>query len=59
MRSSEIAVIHICSVCTVIEYTMVPIYYLKYQYWSQNIKTATFGKANFIKQNGITKSTYK
>ena len=59
MRDSGIAVLHIYSVCTVIEYTVVSIYYLKYQCWSQNIKTANFEKANFIKKNGITKLTYK
>ena len=59
MRDSGIAVLHIYSVCTVIECTVVSIYYLKYQCWSQNIKTANFEKANFIKQNCLTKSTYK
>ena len=51
MRDSGIAVLHIYSVCTVIEYTVVSIYYLKYQCWSRNIKTVNFEKANFIKQN--------
>ena len=54
MRDSGIAVLHIYSVYTVIEYTVVSIYYLKYQCWSENIKTANFQNANFIKQNGVT-----
>ena len=58
MRDSGIAVLHIYSVCTIIEYTVVSIYYLKYQCWSQNIKTVNFEKANFIKQNCTTKSTH-
>ena len=59
MRDSGMAVFHIYGVCTVIEYTVVSIYYLKYQCWSHNIKTRNFEKTNFIKQNGVTKSTYK
>ena len=48
MTNSGIAVLHIYSVCTVIEYIVVYYEYIEY------IKTANFEKANFIKQNGVT-----